>query len=149
MSWTYLGDPSASQTAQVRFLIGDTDTTDQQLQDAEIAWLLTQSPNTYRAAAAACDGLSAKYARKADIGSGPFKGSFSQRAKAYATLATRLRKTAARRGASVYVGGISRSDKTNHESDADRVSPYFSRDGDGFEGMLLDVEDQAEDLDGG
>ncbi len=42
MAWTYGGDPSANARDAIRFLIGDTDTNDQLLNDAEIAWINNQ-----------------------------------------------------------------------------------------------------------
>ena len=42
MAWTYDGDPSANARDAIRFLIGDTDTNDQLLADAEVAWVNSQ-----------------------------------------------------------------------------------------------------------
>jgi hypothetical protein len=56
MTWTYtITDLSTSQKDQVRLLIGDTVQTDHQLQDEEIAYLLTQRSSVYGAAADAAD----------------------------------------------------------------------------------------------
>ena len=49
MAWTYAGDPAASNLATVRFLIGDTDTTDQLLNDAEITGVGSASGSTLAA----------------------------------------------------------------------------------------------------
>ena len=67
MAWTYSGDPAGSTSDAVRFLIGDTDTTNQLLLDAEITYLLAQWDNSpYVAAAHGCDSLAAKFAAKSD-----------------------------------------------------------------------------------
>ena len=71
MTWTYDGDPTQDRTAEVRFLVGDTDQTDPLVQDEEIEFVLTQyvpvegSP-AWLAAAHVADGIAAKFARKAD-----------------------------------------------------------------------------------
>src|ERR1041385_1358437 len=62
MSWTYDAALSTNRD-KVRLMIGDTDTNNQQLSDAEIAFFLTQEPRLEFAAAEACQALIAKYAR--------------------------------------------------------------------------------------
>ncbi len=64
MAWNYSGDPSKSDRDAVRFLIGDTDRDDPQLQDEEITWLISQTQSQYEAAIAACDAIIAHYARE-------------------------------------------------------------------------------------
>jgi hypothetical protein len=65
--WSYTGNPDARPVDMVRFLIGDTDTDNQQLNDAEITSLLTQaSSDPNRAAVFACRSLATKFASKAD-----------------------------------------------------------------------------------
>ena len=67
MAWTYSGDPSSSTRDSVRFLCGDTETDNQQINDAEIAYLLAQwNNNTYLSAAFACDAIAGKYSSKSD-----------------------------------------------------------------------------------
>jgi hypothetical protein len=89
MAWTYDPDITTDRD-KVRLLIGDTITTDQQLQDGEIAFFLSEESNVYRAAARACQSLAALYARKVDKAVGDLKISASQRQKAYAALAKDL-----------------------------------------------------------
>ena len=62
MTWTYSGNPGASTLDEVRFLIQDTDTNDQQLQDEEINYLITANGDPYGAAVAACSALLARLA---------------------------------------------------------------------------------------
>jgi len=68
MTWTYGGAPgtttSATRRDAVRLLVGDTDTTDQQITDEEIAFGLSQaSDDIYNANAPLCRALTAKHAR--------------------------------------------------------------------------------------
>ena len=126
MTWTYT-DPSASDKDAVRFLVGDTDTTDQQVTDEEIAYALAAEGSVNQAAASIARSIAAKYARKVDKSVGDLKYSYSQRQKAYLDMADRLEKDAAISGASPYAGGISRSDKETVRDDDDRVAPRIRR----------------------
>lgn len=129
MTWTYTPDFTTTRD-QVRLLIGDTDTTDQQMQDDEIAYLATLYGSALRAASAACRSLQAKYARQADTAIDDIKVSSSQRAKAYGELAASLEAQATTAGAAVpiaFAGGVSVVDKLDRESDTDRTLPYFTR----------------------
>lgn len=65
--WSYTGNPDARPIDMVRFLIGDTDSENAQLNDHEITALLGQaSSDPNRAAVFACRSLATKYASKAD-----------------------------------------------------------------------------------
>lgn len=67
--WTYdpttLGTTTAEERRNsVRFLVGDTDTSDQQTQDEEIAFALSQTgDNVYHAGAFIAEAIAAKFAR--------------------------------------------------------------------------------------
>lgn len=66
--FTYTGDPSVSDRDKIRFLIGDTISTDAHFQDEEIAWMLGEwAGDVYKAAQAACEILSGRYAHKAQV----------------------------------------------------------------------------------
>lgn len=125
MSWTY--NPAlATDRDRVRFLIGDTDTNDQQLQDEELTWVLTQRSDVYLAAADACRALQAKYARKVDTTNLSLSVSASQRAEAYAALAEQLEsKAGSLAGAEMFVGGISVAGKEALDADSGAVQPNF------------------------
>jgi len=126
LTWTYSGDPASSDRDRVRFEIGDTDTTDQQLTDAEIDAALALYASSVTAAAIYCaNALVAKFSRLCDQSVGAIHVSYSQRASSYKTLVAELR----RRGgaASPYLGGRSLADKDTVEGDTDRSSPAFSR----------------------
>ncbi|MBU1449110.1 hypothetical protein KKF45_04690 [Patescibacteria group bacterium] len=123
MTWTYSGDPAASDLDQVRFLIGDTDTLDQQLSNEEIAWLLSNQGSPLGAAIAACEQVGAIYARKVSQSTGGISVSYGDRQSYYADLANRLRR---RMRVAPYVGGISLSDIASNEGDSDWDQPVFS-----------------------
>ena len=57
MTWTYSGNPGASTLDEVRFLIQDTNTNDQLLQDEELNYLITSYGDPYSAAVAAVSAL--------------------------------------------------------------------------------------------
>ena len=124
--WTYSGDPSANDRDQVRFLVGDTDTADQQVTDAEIAFALTQHANERLAAALIARAIAAKYARRADKSVGDLSISYSQLQEHYAALATDLESRGGLLAGIPYAGGISKDDAETVEDDTDRVEPMFT-----------------------
>lgn len=143
MTWTYDGDPSANTRDEVRFLVGDTDTNDQQLSDEEIAYLLAEEGNVAGAAVAAVKGLLAKYARLVDKSVGDLKLSYSQRAGQYAKLLQTLERRRLVRGVGIKAGGTSLARKETVEQDTDRVQPSFKRD----QFRYPSTEDQDETID--
>jgi len=128
IKFSYSGDPSSSNRDAVRFLVGDTDKCEPQLDDREIDFLLIQDGNPISAAACAADALAAKYARQVDNDSGSNSDSASQRSTAYLALAAELRRKLGRRAVAPFCGGISVADKQTRENDSDRVAPSFTRD---------------------
>lgn len=147
MAWTYTAQPYPSPWPYVageeipqscidtvRFLIGDTDQSDPQLQDAEVTGLLTQNGgDPYQAGIEACRALATKYARQADKTVGDLHIAASQASKAYEAMVDQLQAQALRHaGPMVYAGGISRADKEIDRMDPDDVSPAF------WEGMFDD-----------
>lgn len=134
MTWTYSGDPDSSVRDAVRFLVGDTDSTEQLLQDAEIDWVVTQSgpsPATgdvvYEAAHRCCHAIAGKFSREADKQIGDLRVSLSQRAKAYQSLAGDMKALALRLGNTPvpYAGGISISDKDIDRENTDLDLTWF------------------------
>lgn len=129
MSWSYSGNPSSSNLDKVRFLIGDTDTTDQQLSDEEITSMLADnSDNPYAAAIACAEGLVSKFSRKVQKSVGDLSISYGETANNYRTLLGDLRRKASIQLCTPYAGGISISDKETDEEDSDLVKPAFTRD---------------------
>lgn len=94
MSWSYSGDPSSSTRDLVRFLIRDTDTSDQLFSDEELDYLVTTWTNGYEAARNAAEILAAKFTRQADtsksVGDLSLSESFAGRANEYRELAMGL-----------------------------------------------------------
>ena len=125
MTWTYTNVPNTVQRDAVRFLCGDTDTTDQLVTDEEITYLLAVEGSTVAAAAGACEAIATKFARQADKALGPLRVSLSQKSEAYAARAKNLRTRGTLGMALAYAGGISESDKDSVEEESDRVEPAF------------------------
>ena len=138
MSWTYdLTQLASSQMMQVRYLVGDTLATDQQVQDEEIVFSLTQRPNVYGAAAIVCRSLASKLSRQADVVDKDLRTMLSSRAKAYSARAIEYDNKANVRGAGLpYSGGLSIADKIQNEKNPDRTQPQF---GIGMEDNYLPV----------
>lgn len=129
MSWSYSGDPQNSPLDQVRFLIGDTNSSVPLLSDEEILYLLNrENNNIYAAAYYAAKAIVAKLSREYDQSVGAVRYSLSQRVKQYETLASNLKLMFESNSAVPYCGGISVSDKESREEDTDRVEPIFFRD---------------------
>jgi hypothetical protein len=124
MGWSYSGDPVNSDLDKVRFEIGDTDSTDQQLQDEEIEYTISAEPSLLAAAARCCEVLSRKFSRLADNRLGPQQVWASQRSVAYAERAKELRSKSSALGG-LYVGGL---DKNEELLDQDLRQPAFKRD---------------------
>jgi hypothetical protein len=114
----------------VRLLVGDTDTTDQQVSDEEIAFALSQtSDDIYNAGALMCRTIAGKYSRLVDTSIESVSSSYSQRAKQYSELAVRLVKEGKRLGSVglgvPVAGGMSISEMAGVEDDTDRVPSAF------------------------
>ena len=134
MTWAYSGDPSVSTKDEVRFLIGDTDTTDQQISDEEITYAIANAGSTKLAAAIVARAIAAKYARFVSKSVGDLSIQYAQRQQHYHDLADILQAEGNLVSVAPYAGGISVADKTAQESDTDRVLPSFTKgmhDGDG------------------
>ena len=126
MTWTYGGDPSANNRDEVRFLSGDTDTTDQLVTDEEIAYAVAETSDNKLAAAIICEALAAEFARYVDHVNGPAAEKASQRVKHYETKAAKLRRQAGGAAKPLF-GGQSLADKDTLNSDTDVPQPFFYR----------------------
>lgn len=93
--FTYSGDPSASSLDKVRFLISDTDSTDYELEDSEVQFVIDSWATVYDAAIAAAEIIAGKYATKTNysrsIGDLSISEAYGQAATEYRSLADRLR----------------------------------------------------------
>lgn len=113
---------------QVRFLVGDTDSDDWQLQDEEIAILFQFTLSPFRVAAYAADAIAAKYSRKVDMQMyQELVEKLSQKVKQYRDLAVRLRLEAVMADSIPNAPAISVMAKESFEDDLDRVVPFFYR----------------------
>ena len=116
MSWTYTVTDIGTTTPSgrlnaVRLLIGDVDSTDEQIQDEEINFTLSQSgDNVYYAAAFSCRLLAAKYSRLVDTElDGALLAKYSDRVKNYNMLAIQMAEQGKRTGGrslGISAGGI-------------------------------------------
>jgi hypothetical protein len=126
-NWTYF--PTKLTTSPkdfIRFLIGDTVYTDQQLQDEEInAAIGFFGTNYLRVAGQLCQTLATKFSRSVDQAAGQAKAQYSQMAKAYADRAEAYLSQASA-FATPYAGGISIADMLNNLQNTDRPDTAFA-----------------------
>ncbi len=126
-TWTYSGNPSASDLDALRFTLGDTDSGSQQASDEELLYLINAYGSIRNAAIAACDALSAKAVQGGiDKKVGDLHISGSQLSGNYQNLRARLVRNAALT-ATPKAGGISVADKTANVENSDNTSPSFYR----------------------
>lgn len=136
MSWSY--DPSdldkstpSGRLNVVRLLVGDTDTTQQQVQDEEINFALLETNNRiYLASAWVANSIASSYARQVDseIDDTLF-AKFSQLHQHYRTLSENLSRDAVRFGDSTFgvkAGGIKVTEVDTARQDTNRVQPKFA-----------------------
>jgi hypothetical protein len=132
MSFTYSGNPATSSRDAVRFLLNDISTGNQQMNDAEVEWLVVQKPNVYRAAAQGARQLSAQQTDNvASKTVGSLTLTYSERAQKWLDLADALDAQASKGlGSAImpYSGGISETDKEQIASEDDFDKPWFYRD---------------------
>lgn len=115
----------------VRFLVGDTDSTDVQVYDDEIVFALSQnSDNIHYTSAYICRAIASKYSRKIDVNiSGALDAKYSMLQSHYLSLADTLESEAKKQsGLGFSAGGISQSSITTARQLTDRVDPAFKRD---------------------
>lgn len=144
--------PGTSRKDAVRFLVGDTDTTEQFLQDEEIQWLLETWPNKsdYGVAAKVAEAIAAKLSREVTVSADGETVAIGELQQRYITLAEQLREqdNESNVGAdSLYVGGMligERPDPTvkglafgTGMHDFDRPQDYGSTDHIGYVDPLL------------
>lgn len=115
MSFTYSGNPSNSDVDAVRFLIGDTDSTEPLLQDEEIIYLSsmwTMQWSIYWTASMAAEAIAARFAREVTFNSDSQTISTSELQQKYMSLAKQLRDLHQRleTGAEISVGGFLRGE---------------------------------------
>ena len=137
MAWSYDASDLDTTTASgrlntVRLLLGDTDTLDQQVQNEEITFSLSQTnDNVYFAAAWLDSTVASKYARKVNVQlDGSLSADYSDLAKQYTSLAETLEYQGKKAGAiiGVVAGGLTKSDINAVRTNTDRIEGSFRRD---------------------
>jgi hypothetical protein len=137
MSWSY--DPTDLNTTTasgrlntVRFLVGDTDTNDQKVQNEEITFSLSQTNDDVNSSASyVARTLASKYASKVTIEvDGQLTARYSDLYNHYKALADKLDYQAKKFGAQlgIVAGGISKVRVGVVRENTDRVKPAFRRD---------------------
>ena len=117
----------------VRFLVGDTDSSDYAITNDNVSFALTQAgDDVYLAAAICARALAGKYATYVDTKFEDVSSDYSQMSENYYKLATRLEaqsKKYGSRGLGLPVaGGLTYSDIEANDLNDDRVQPKFKQD---------------------
>jgi glycerate-2-kinase len=137
MAWSYdptdLDNTTASGRLNiVRLLVGDTDTVDQQVQNEEITFGLSENgDNIYLSASWIARAISSKYSRQVTTSlDGALSADYSDLAKQYQTLADQLEYQGKTNGASVGIlaGGITKTQVENVRANTNRIEGSFRRD---------------------
>jgi hypothetical protein len=137
MAWSYDSSnlnttTDAGRLNVVRLLIGDTTTTDQQMQDAEISFALAQSgDSTYMAASWACRTLASKFARMVTTQlDGALSADYSDLMAHYQQLADTLEYQGKTSGAAlgILAGGLTKTSVEAVRADTNRIESAFRMD---------------------
>jgi hypothetical protein len=117
----------------VRFLIGDTDSSDYAITNDNVSFALTQAgDDVYLAAAICARALAGKYATYVDTKVESVSSSYSQLSENYYKLATRLEAQSKKYGSKGLgvpaAGGLTYTDMDAADEDTDRVKPKFRQD---------------------
>lgn len=137
MSWSY--DPTNLDTTTasgrlntVRLLSGDTDTLDQQVQNEEIMFALSENGDkVYYAASWVCRTIASQYARRVTTQlDGALSANYSDLIKNYSQLADSLEYQGKTAGAAVGIlaGGITKSGVEAVRANTNRIEGSFRRD---------------------
>jgi hypothetical protein len=137
MSWSY--DPTDLNTTTasgrlntVRLLVGDTETLDQQAQNEEITFALSENgDNVYYSGSWVARIVASKYSRKVNTSiDGALKADYSDLAKQYLLLADNLEYQGKTSGAviGVLAGGTTKTGIEVARANTDRVEGSFRRD---------------------
>lgn len=135
MSWSYSATDLNTTTSSgrintVRLLVGDTDTTDQLVQNEEITFALSQTgDNVYYAAVWICRAIAAKFSRMVTTTlDGALSANYSDKAKQYNQLAVQVEaqgKKTSGKALGISAGGISVAAMDLANATTDRVPPAF------------------------
>ena len=137
MSWSYdptdlNTDTASGRLNAVRLLVGDTDTNDQQVQNEEITFALTQTNNNvYFGAGWVARTIASLYSRKVDTTlDGALSADYSDLAGKYTKLAEDLEYQGKKAGAilNVAAGGITKTQIEAARENTNRIEGSFRRD---------------------
>lgn len=125
MTWEYSGDPTTSAKDEVRFMLGDVNEDDPQLEDEEIDYLLTKHGDVGAAAIAGCTALATRYGQRAVDTKvvGDLRIEYADRAANFTALAQQIASTVSTVRPKPVAMGITHSQKREAEEDTDRVRP--------------------------
>ena len=137
MAWSY--DPTDLDTTTasgrlntVRLLVGDTNTDDQQVQNEEVTFGLSENGNNvYYAAAWIARAIASKYSRQVTTSlDGALRADYSDLAKQYMSLADSLEYQGKTSGAAIGIlaGGITKSGVEAVRANTNRIEGSFRRD---------------------
>ncbi len=118
MSFSYSGNPSASDLDRLRFEIGDTLSASPLLTDEELTFCIAQHSTWPRRKALALRSLGTKLLRYPDFALDRWRENRHQVAQSFLAEAKALEKQSASTGG-LYVGGISESERATAEADTD------------------------------
>ena len=123
---SYSGDPADSECDAVRFLLGDTDTSDEILADEEIVFLLDNEGSPLKAAIVAADTIANLFSGDStSYRIGGVEVRRGQRAEQFRRRADELRRSLLEQGVNLFAGGVSIANKAEVVADTDRVAPHF------------------------
>lgn len=135
MAWSYDASNLNTTTASgrlntVRLIVGDTDSSDELIQNEEISFALGQnSNNVYYAGSLVCRLIAAKFSRLVDTTlDNAISAKYSTRAKQYQQLAIQIENQAKKssgKSIGVFAGGIFKTDMYSADQDTTRVQPAF------------------------
>lgn len=134
MSWSYSGSPGDSSRDELRFVVGDTDSTSPIFSDSEIDYIVAKytvegTLNVFPAAIYTVRRIVAKYSKLRDEKVGDVKVDWSQKVDNYRELLNQMIDEQTVTGlSSIYAGGISIADKYAVANNANRVAPAFTKD---------------------
>lgn len=100
---SYSGSPSDSNLDEVRFLLGDTDESNELLSDDEVEYLLNEHGTPIKASYHGALTLAAQYAGKADVAIGTARITYAGISDRFVALA----KSFADRGGAIGVSSVS------------------------------------------
>ena len=129
MTFTYDSSSISTDLAKVRLILGDTDSTDQLLQDEEINYFLSLNDNVYGASVLAATAIQSKFSRLADTSIESVSVKYTQKADQYAKLSQDLKSKAEEQDLVLpSVLGVSIDAINDANADDDRVQPKFKMD---------------------